>query len=129
MGGQTYSPFDEKAMRSIKCFDSIFIHRGFVDLRKSITGLSVIVSEEMGLDLKGKSLFIFTNQRRNRLKVLYFDHSGFAIWYKRLEESKFSWPRDLEKAVVELTADDFELLLSGINIWTRFEKINFEYVV
>lgn len=116
-------------MRSVKAFDSIFIHRGFVDMRKSVTGLSVIVSEEMGLDLKSKSLFIFTNSRRNRLKILYFDHSGFAIWYKLLEESKFSWPRTLEKDVIELTADDFELLLSGINIWTRFEKINFEYLV
>ena len=116
-------------MKSVKDFDAIFIHRGFVDMRKSITGLSAVVSEEMGLDLKRKSLFIFTNSRRNRLKALYFDHSGFAIWYKRLEESKFSWPRNMEKEVIELKASDFELLLSGINIWTRFEKINFEYLV
>ena len=116
-------------MRSIGSFDLIFIHRGYVDMRKSITGLSIIVSEEMHLDLKSNSLFIFCNKPRTRLKVLYFDHSGFALWYKRLEASKFSWPRGLDKEVVKVTAKDLELLLSGINIWTRFEKINFEYVV
>lgn len=116
-------------MKAIKSFDLIFIHRGYVDMRKSITGLSIIVSEDMHLDLKSHSLFIFCNKRRTRLKILYFDHSGFALWYKRLETSKFSWPHRLEEETVEVSTKDLELLLSGVNIWTRFEKINFEQVV
>ena len=75
-------------MRSIFDFNSLFIHREPVDMRKSINGLSVIVQEEMKLDLKSSSLFIFTNKRRTHMKILYFDKSGFALWLKRLEESK-----------------------------------------
>lgn len=116
-------------MRAINEFEKIVIHKAPVDLRKSINGLSVIVSEELGLDLKSKSLFVFTNRRRSHMKILYFDKSGFALWLKRLEGSKFSWPRNIEKDVVEVEAKDMELLLDGLNIWTRFKEVDFDYVV
>ncbi|MCB9024728.1 MAG: IS66 family insertion sequence element accessory protein TnpB [Bdellovibrionaceae bacterium] len=57
-------------MKAIREFESIVIHKAPVDLRKSINGLSVIVSEELGLDLKSKSLFVFTNRRRSHMKKL-----------------------------------------------------------
>ena len=116
-------------MRSLSTFSQIYIHRVHVDLRKSINGLSVIVSEEMGLDLKSDSLFIFTNRRRTHLKILYFDKSGFALWLKRLEGSRFSWPTKLTDSVVTVSCSDMELLLSGINIWTRFSEVDFTHVV
>lgn len=116
-------------MKSINEFNKIFIHRGFVDMRKSINGLSIIVAEEMKLDLKSSSLFIFTNKRRTHMKILYFDRSGFALWLKRLEGTKFSWPKRIEKEVIEVEAKDLELLLDGLNIWTRFKEVDFEYVV
>ncbi len=98
-------------------------------MRKSINGLCIVVDQEMKLDLKQSALFIFCNRRRNRLKILYFDRSGFALWFKRLEEAKFSWPKDIDKDIVEIGAQDLELLLTGVNVWTRFEKIQFEHVV
>lgn len=116
-------------MKSIFDFDDLYLHRAPVDLRKNINGLSVLVKEEMGLDLKSKSLFVFCNQRRTHLKILYFDKSGFALWLKRLEGSKFSWPKDLEQMVVSIGADDMALLLDGVNVWTRFEEVHFEHVV
>jgi len=116
-------------MRSVREFDKIFIHKDFVDMRKSINGLSVIVSEEMNLDLKSSSLFIFTNKRRTHMKILYFDKSGFALWLKRLEGTKFSWPKKVDKDVIEVEAKDLELLLEGLNIWTRFKEVDFEYVI
>lgn len=116
-------------MRALSNFDDIYIYRNFTDMRKSINGLCVVVDQEMGLDLKRSALFIFCNRRRNRLKILYFDRSGFALWFKRLEEAKFSWPRDADNDVIEIKVADLELLLEGVNIWTRFEKINFENVV
>ena len=73
-------------MKSIFDSDKIFILRKPVDMRKSINGLSSIVSEEMKLDLKSTSLFIFCNQRRTHMKVLYFDRSGIAVGFKRLED-------------------------------------------
>ena len=116
-------------MKSITSFENIFIHKGFVDMRKSINGLSVIVSEEMKLDLQSPSLFVFTNKRRTHMKILYFDKSGFALWLKRLEGTKFSWPKNMVKDVIEISVEDMNLLLEGVNVWTRFEKVDFECVV
>jgi len=116
-------------MKSINEFKDILIHKSPVDLRKSINGLSIIVSEELGLDLKTSSLFVFTNRRRSHMKILYFDKSGFALWLKRLEGTKFSWPKNIEKDVIEIEAKDMELLLDGVNIWTRFKSVDFEHVV
>lgn len=116
-------------MKSIDFFDKIFIHRAPVDMRKSINGLSIIVDQDMGQDLQGKNLFIFCNKRRTHLKMLYFDRSGFALWLKRLETSKFPWSKDLDKPVIEIGSDDLELLLDGVNVWTRFEKLSFERLI
>lgn len=116
-------------MKPVEYFDKIFIHRKPVDMRKSINGLSVIVDQDMGEDLQGKNLFIFCNKRRTHLKMLYFDNSGFALWLKRLEASKFPWSKDLSRDVIEMSAEDLRLLLDGVNVWTRFEKVCFEQVV
>ena len=116
-------------MKSIKDFESLYIHREPVDMRKSINGLSLIAQEEMGLDLNSSALFIFCNRRRTHLKILYFDLNGFALWFKRLEESKFPWPKKIEDEVIQIPLEDMELLLEGINIWTRFEKVHFENLI
>ena len=117
------------AMKSLSSFESLYIHREPTDLRKNINGLGVIVQDEMKLDLKASALFIFCNRRRNRMKILYFDRSGFALWFKRLEESKFPWPRNLEEDVIKISLEDMELLLDGINVWSRFSSIHFEKVI
>jgi transposase len=98
-------------------------------MRKSINGLSAIVETEMKLDLKGASLFIFTNKPRTHMKILYFDRSGFALWLKRLEGSKFPWPKTSDTGTIAILAKDMALLLEGINVWTRFEDVHFERVV
>ena len=116
-------------MKSVADFAAIYLHRQPVDMRKSINGLSVIVEQEMCLDIKSSALFIFCNRRRTHMKMLYFDRSGFALWLKRLEESKFSWPKDFDNEVITVSASDLELLLDGINIWTRFRNVHFEQIV
>jgi len=83
----------------------------------------------MKLDLKSSSLYIFCNQRRSHMKILYFDRSGFALWMKRLEGSKFPWPFKFDEETIVIPAKDMELLLEGINVWTRFEDVHFEHVV
>ena len=115
-------------MKALTSFNAIYIYRSAIDMRKSINGLSVIVDQEMRIDLKSSALFIFCNRRRTHMKMLYFDKSGFALWLKRLEEAKFSWPRHIDDDVISIAANDLELLLEGINIWTRFEKISFEQI-
>lgn len=117
------------ALRPVDEFTNIYLCRQFVDFRKSINGLCAIVAGDLNLELKSSSLFIFCNKRRTHMKMLYFDKSGFALWLKRLEESKFPWPRDIHKDVVDISAQDLGLLLDGVNVWTRFESICFEHVI
>ncbi len=115
-------------MKSIFDFKKLYIHRAPVDMRKSINGLSAIVSEEMKLDLKSNSLFIFINKGRTHMKILHFDRSGFAVWFKRLEDSRFPWPTKFEEETISIEAENLELLLEGINVWTRFNDVHFDHV-
>jgi len=104
-------------MLRIESFDRIYLHRDRVDFRKSINGLSTIVEQEMRLDPFGQYLFIFCNRNRTRMKVLYWDATGFALWYKRLEQNRFAWPRKHEDEVIEVTCDQLRWLLSGYDVW------------
>ena len=74
-------------------------------------------------------LFVFTNRLRNVMKVVYFDESGFAMWAKKLERAKFPWPRHLSRDVIEVNAEDMALLMQGLDVWRKFEKLYFERVV
>ncbi len=98
----------------------VYLHREPVDFRKAIDGLSLIVEQAMGLSVFDPALFVFCNQRRDKLKVLYWDRSGFCLWYKRLEKEKFKWPKKESREVVTLTEEQFHWLLRGFDI----SKIN-----
>lgn len=94
---------------------TIYLHRDPVDFRKSINGLSVIVDEAMGLSPFDSGFFVFCNRRRDKLKVLYWDQTGFALWYKRLEKDKFKWPRKHIESTLILTNEQWDWLLRGLN--------------
>lgn len=98
-------------------FDAIYLCREFVDFRKSIDGLSAIVEGEMKLELFSKALFVFCNRDRTRLKVLYWDRTGFALWMKRLEQERFPWPKKHEAEVVSVSALELKWLLDGYEYW------------
>src|SRR5512135_3199698 len=70
----------------------IYLARTPVDLRKSIDGLSLLVSHGLGQDPFSAQLFVFTNRRRDKLKALHYDVNGFVLYYKRLERGRFRWP-------------------------------------
>ncbi len=70
--------------------DTVHLHREPVDFRKSINGLSIIVESEMALSPLSGALFVFCNKKRDKLKLLYWDKTGFALWYKRLEQEKLT---------------------------------------
>ena len=63
------------------------------DMRKGFEGLHALVSERLGENVRGGALFVFTNKRHTRLKVLYFDGTGLWLMTKRLEEGTFAWPQ------------------------------------
>lgn len=109
-------------------FRGVFIHREPVDLRRGINGLSEIVQMANMGELMGPYLFVFAGRRRDAIKVLYFDKSGFALWQKRLEKAKFPWPKKLSEATVRLTPEQFAWLLDGYDVWQMkpFEELHFE---
>ena len=117
-------------MKSPNQFQGVFLHRDPVDMRKAINGLSQIVQDENMGDLMGSYLFVFCGRRKDRIKVLYFDQSGFALWQKRLEKAKFQWPRRSEMETVKLTPEQFNWLLDGYDIWKMkpFEKLHYSLV-
>jgi len=87
------------------------------DMRKSFDSLSALVAEQLGHDPLSGHLFVFTSRRRDRVKLLYFEKGGLAIWYKRLEEGTFAAPRPAADAKsVQLSAEDLSLLLSGVDL-------------
>ena len=71
----------------------IFLCTRPTDLRKSFDGLTGLVQECFGQDPLTGHLFLFLNRRRDRIKILYFDRDGLAIWYKRLEAGSFEMPQ------------------------------------
>lgn len=117
-------------MRTAREFEGVYFHREPVDMRKSISGLSVIVELARMGELMGSNLFVFANRRRDLMKVLYFDRSGFALWMKRLEKEKFPWPKKHETEVVSLSPEQFAWLLDGYDVWKMkpFEKLHFHRV-
>lgn len=94
---------------------AIYLHREPVDFRQSINGLTVLVQDAMGLDVFSKSLFVFGNRGRNKIKILFWDRTGFCLLYKRLERDKFKWPRKGDAAMA-LSQEQFDWLLRGLDI-------------
>ena len=89
-----------------------------VDLRGSFNRLyGYVVEHLMGDPLSG-NLFLFTNRRRNRIKILWFDGSGLWICAKRLERGRFTWPVS-EQGQVNLRGEEFSALIHGLEVHTK----------
>jgi transposase len=94
----------------------VYLYREFVDFRKSINGLALLIESETELEPGSGALFLFTNKQRDKIKALYWDQTGYALWYKRLEKARFKWPTQEKNAVFTLTQFDLDRLLSGFTI-------------
>lgn len=104
----------------------VYLCSQFVDFRKSINGLAAIVESELELSVLTGALFVFCNKSRDKLKLLYWDKTGFALWYKRLDKDKFKWPKKLNAQTMMLTEQQLHWLLSGYDV-IGHQQINTEY--
>jgi hypothetical protein len=94
-------------------------------MRKSFDGLSGLVESHFGLNALSGFLFVFFSKRRDRMKVLAWEPDGFVLYYKRLERGSFAWVQKLDlNNGNEIYADDFALVLSGINPVSQSTKIS-----
>ena len=85
------------------------------DMRKSFDGLAALASGSLALDPLSGHLFVFVNKRRDRIKILYWDRDGFALWYKRLEKGTFRFP-EAKDGRVEVTPGEMAAVLEGIDL-------------
>ena len=101
------------------------------DMRRGFDGLSGMTQSLMEQDPLSGHLFVFRNRNRDRLKILYWDQDGLAIWYKRLEQGTFQFPTDLKpkdqtKIGVEVSTNDLALLLGGIDLRSAHQRKRFQ---
>jgi transposase len=94
----------------------VYLHRAPVDFRKQINGLTAIVELEMKKSLNTGALFLFCSKRRDKLKLLYWDKTGFCLWYKRLENDKLKWPKKHELDTINISEEQLHWLLRGFDI-------------
>ena len=95
---------------------TVYLACGGTDLRKSIDGLAALVSQVFGLDLFSESLFVFCNRRKDKLKILVWDHNGFWLYYRRLERGRFQWPTQPDGAAQTITRRQLQWLLDGLTL-------------
>ncbi len=106
----------------------VFLALDPCDMRKSYNGLYALAQERLREDPRQGALFLFTNQRRNRLKILYFDGTGLWVLGKRLEKGRFSWPTGLKEhhGKLALNRRALALLLEGVDLKNGHEKTWYE---
>lgn len=109
-------------MLSLSLPGRVFLCTVPTDMRKSFDSLVGLVQEHLGQDPLSGDLFVFRSKRGDRLKLLYWDTDGLAIWYKRLEEGTFLFPTANEQRVavgthgLVIRPAELAMLLDGIDI-------------
>lgn len=102
-------------MLSISTRTKIYLVAGVTDMRKAFGGLAAIVKNHLCEDPLSGHVFVFCNRRRDRIKILFFDYSGFWVCAKRLEKGTFAWPETDAKSI-GMTNEELMLLLGGIDL-------------
>ena len=92
-----------------------------VDMRRSFDGLCATITEALDSTPLSGDLYLFRGKRADRIKAMIWDRNGVAIWYKRLEKSKYKWP-SRDSASIELTEHELTLLLNGVD-FTRIRRL------
>jgi len=102
-------------MLNIESVEQVYLAPGITDLRKSIDGLSALVSAVFELDPFSDRWFVFCNRQRDKLKILRWDTNGFWLYYRRLERGRFKWPLQTGPAL-SITRRQLQWLLDGLAI-------------
>lgn len=107
-------------MLSLPTSVRIYLARGATDMRKSIDGLAAVTKQILEQDPLSGHLFVFCNARRDRIKILYWERTGFWLLHKRLERGTFAWPlpANSDARQIELPASDLAALLGGLDLGT-----------
>jgi transposase len=102
-------------MRMFVAPSAIYLYPKTVDFRQQFNGLALIVEQQFDVPLMSGALFVFTNRTRKRLRILYWDNTGLAMWSKRLEKDTFKWPSNTQTSLC-LSEQQLNSLLGGFTI-------------
>ena len=102
-------------MLSLPSAMRIFLAVEPADMRNGFDGLAQLVRDVVREDPLSGHLFVFRNRRRDRVKILYWDRDGLALWYKRLEKGTFRFP-EAKNGRIEVTPAEMAAILEGIDL-------------
>jgi transposase len=107
---------------------NVFLAVDPVDMRKGFHGLTSLTASILSQDPLSGHWFVFINRRRDRIKILTWDGSGFCIYYKRLERGTFELPRldKPDQQSIELTGSQLALILDGIELDSVKQRPRFQ---
>lgn len=99
----------------------VYLWLGVMDMRVGFDRLALFVKERMQRDILSGGLYVFLSRRRDRVKIMYWDIDGYALWFKRLEAGMFRVERVEERE--EITGIDLQEILRGVELnRIRFRK-------
>jgi transposase len=106
----------------------IFVALEPVDMRRGFDGLSALVHQTLQQDPLSGHMFLFRNRRRDRLKILYWDGDGYALFYKRLARGTFELPapQDPQSPSIEIRSSELSMLLDGIELQGRRRRPRYD---
>ncbi|MCM3734231.1 IS66 family insertion sequence element accessory protein TnpB [Fictibacillus nanhaiensis] len=94
----------------------IYLAHGVTDMRLSIDGLAAKVQETFQLDPCSSNIFLFCNRSRDRVKILHWDHNGFWLYYRRLENGTFRWPLGPQDQTTSINPRQLRWMLEGLTL-------------
>lgn len=103
-------------MLSVAQAASIYVYTRPTDMRKGFDGLCGIIREQFAADPLDGSLFLFINRRRDRVKILYWDRDGLALWYKRLEAGSLEQIESGDSVSIQIDGTQLAMLLGGVSL-------------
>jgi len=98
-------------MFSLNSSHRYYLYQGHCDMRKSFDGLCGLVSSELRREASSGEVFVFLNRGRTHIKLLHWEHGGFVLYYKRLEQGTFATPKK-----EQLSWADLVLMIEGIQV-------------
>ena len=90
-----------------------------VDGRKQAASLALLVEQSLGHNVFDPALYVFTNRRRDRVRILYWERNGLCLWTKRLEQQQFIWPRQVTGSTVTMDGRILNALLDGFDVFSQ----------
>jgi transposase len=115
-------------MIAISAHTKVYLAKDATDMRRSFRGLILLTEAVLRQEPLSGHLFVFLNRRRDLMKILYWDGTGFCIWYKRLERGSFQRPPAVvgeDRPGLELSTGQLSLMLEGIDLTSVRQRLRF----